>query len=247
MPRGLSITKAGTFRWRPSEPSATRAAAFPSPGPPSTSGRRADAMAARTATASAADSGMGSGRPQVEAECPASDTSGPSAPSVACAGCAGCAAWAASPTRAASVMSAGSAGGSMRASSRSTGRLIWTGPARPVRARLAARSSIGPRPSTCCAVHAAFVMGAATAAWSSAWKAPRPASCVPAWPDSSSMGASLACATGSAAQAFVWPCPPVTSATPSALPSLAYASAMCTAAASWRTWMSRIELPVKAS
>jgi hypothetical protein len=51
----------------------------------------------------------------------------------------------------------------------------------------------------------------------------------------------------SADTALAWPGPPVTRATPTSPVSRAQASAMCTAAASWRVWISRIPLPSSAS
>ena len=76
--------------------------------------------------------------------------------------------------------------------------------------------------------------GAAISAWRSSWKPPRPSWVVSVWPDSSTIGDSWPCAVISAAAALAWPGPPVTMAMPGLPVSRPQASAMCTAAASWR-------------
>ncbi len=97
------------------------------------------------------------------------------------------------------------------------------------------------------AVRDALVTGSAMSAWRSSWKAPRPISFTPACPDSSTSGDSPAIAVHSAAAALVKPAPPLTHAMPHCPVSRPHASAMCTAAASWRTWISRRRVPSAAS
>ena len=92
-----------------------------------------------------------------------------------------------------------------------------------------------PRPAAEVAVHDAFVTGAAISAWRISWKPPRPISQVAAWPESRTMGDSAASAVNSAPTALAWPGPPVTMAMPGSPVSRPHASAICTAAASWRT------------
>ena len=124
---------------------------------------------------------------------------------------------------------------SMRASSRSDGRLTCTGPRRPDSAMRMASPISRPRVVTLSAVHDAFVTGFAISAWRNSWKPPRSSSQVAACPDSSTIGDSAASAVYSAPTALAWPGPPVTSAMPASPVSRPCASAMCTAAASWRT------------
>ncbi len=132
-------------------------------------------------------------------------------------------------------------------SSRSNGRLRCTGPGRPERAMRTASASSVPSVAAERATHDALVTGAAISAWRSSWKAPRPTSLSPACPDSSTSGDSPACAVHSAAAALVKPAPPLTHTMPHWPVRRPHASAMCTAAASWRTWISLRRVPIAAS
>jgi len=84
------------------------------------------------------------------------------------------------------------------------------------------------------AIHEALATGAATAAWSISWNAPRPIWATGACPLRSTTGDSDMSAPKSAETALQWPGPAVTRATPGSSVSRPHASAMCTAAASWR-------------
>ena len=132
-------------------------------------------------------------------------------------------------------------------SKRSNGRLRCTGPVRPDRARRTALATSVPRAAAEPAVQDALATGAAISAWRSSWKAPRPISFTPACPDSSTSGDSAAWAVHSAAAALVKPAPPLTQTMPHCPVRRPQASAMCTAAASWRTWMSFKPVPSAAS
>ena len=112
------------------------------------------------------------------------------------------------------------------------------GPGRPDRAMRTASASSVPSVAAERATHDALVTGSAMSAWRSSWKAPRPTSLRPACPDNSTSGDSPACAVHSAAAALVKPAPPLTQAMPHWPVRRPHASAMCTAAASWRTWIS---------
>ena len=63
----------------------------------------------------------------------------------------------------------------------------------------------------------------------------------------STSGDSAACAVHSAAAALVKPAPPLTQTMPHRPVRRPQASAMCTAAASCRTWISRSRVPIAAS
>ncbi len=124
---------------------------------------------------------------------------------------------------------------STRSSSRSDGRLKCTGPGRPDVAIRIALPRSWPSVAADVAVHDALVTGAAISACRISWKPPRPSSHVAACPDSSTIGDSAPSAVNSAPTALAWPGPPVTSAMPASPVSRPHASAMWTAAASWRT------------
>ncbi len=74
------------------------------------------------------------------------------------------------------------------ASSKSPGRLTCTGPGRPLLARSSAVAMSSPSRAASFAIHEALQTGAATAAWSISWKAPRPSCAVGACPLSSTTG-----------------------------------------------------------
>ena len=124
---------------------------------------------------------------------------------------------------------------STRSSSRSDGRLKCTGPGRPEVAIRIALSRSWPRVAADVATQDTLVTGAAISACRISWNPPRPSSQVAACPDSSTIGDSAPSAVKRAPTALAWPGPPVTRAMPASPVSRPHASAMWTAAASWRT------------
>ena len=127
------------------------------------------------------------------------------------------------------------------------GRLRCTGPGRPLTEVLSPRATRPASGSDPSAVWDHLAAGAAMAAWSSSWKAPMPACETGLWPLIITRGDSAARATKRPVTPLQWPGPAVSRATPGSPVRRPQPSAMCTAAASWRVWMSRRPLPMQAS
>ena len=132
-------------------------------------------------------------------------------------------------------------------SSTSTGKATCTGPGRPDAAHRHARAKSPAIRSGSVQVQDALQTFAASPAWSISWNAPAPGRPDGDAPESSTSGDSAHCATYRADSVLANPGPAVTIATPGRPLSRPMASAACTAAASWRTWISSSGTSIAAS
>ena len=129
----------------------------------------------------------------------------------------------------------------------SPGNATCTGPGRPLRANRIARARSWPSLDGSDAVHDALAIRPAISACGISWKAPCPSRERGEQPLRTTSGDSAMAATYIEVSVLVNPGPAVTRAIPGSPVNRPQASAMWTAAASCRTWINSIPLPIVAS